>query len=189
MRVPGIRVRSCAGCPVRKKAFKASVDCVGHPVSQPRGELGDLQKPAGNLAYGDLGRPTQAIAAYKKAVTIKPDFASAYLNMGGALYELGQYAEAVAAYENACKVRKVADLLDDLAVAAVSGRVRRLWLGADRRVPGRVDPESGRILEAEQGDVDVFEALAVIVVRYRGEVRVIEPSGMPAKLGAFAELR
>ncbi len=98
-------------------------------------------------------------------------------------------SEAVAAYENACKVRKAADLLDDLGVAAVSGRVRRLWLGADRHVPGRVDPESGRILEAEQGDVDVFEALAVIVIRHRGEVRVIEPSGMPAELGAFAELR
>ena len=48
-----------------------------------------------NKSLGNFG---EAIEAYKKAITLKPDFAEAYYNMGNALKEQGKLEEAIQAY-------------------------------------------------------------------------------------------
>ena len=50
-------------------------------------------------------RPDDAIAHYRRAITIRPDYAPAYNNMGAALRSKGQLPEAVASYERALALR------------------------------------------------------------------------------------
>ena len=58
---------------------------------------------AGRL--GDPGKLDDAIAAYRRAIDIKPDFAEAYSNLGVALKEQGKLNEAVAAYRQAIGIK------------------------------------------------------------------------------------
>ena len=44
------------------------------------------------------GKLEEAIEAYTKALSIKPDYADAYYNMGNALQEQGKLEEAIEAY-------------------------------------------------------------------------------------------
>ena len=53
---------------------------------------------AANNAQGKL---EEAIAAYNKAILIKPDFAEAHTNRGNALKDLGRLDEAVVNYDKA----------------------------------------------------------------------------------------
>lgn len=95
--------------------------------------------------------------------------------------------EARSLYERARNVGKALDRLDDVAMAAVSGRVRRLWLDADRALPGRVDRGTGRIL-ASSGSDDVLDSLAEIVLAKAGEVIVVDAVALPSASGMAAEL-
>ena len=97
--------------------------------------------------------------------------------------------EAAAGYERARNTGKGLDLLDDVVEAALRGRVRRLWLDAEKRVPGRIDDGSARVVPSDGPDADVLEALASIVLGKGGDVIVAEPSRMPAGTGVAAELR
>ena len=45
-------------------------------------------------------KATQKIEAYKKVLSITPDFAEAYYNMGTALKDQGNLEEAVEAYQS-----------------------------------------------------------------------------------------
>ncbi len=59
------------------------------------------------IAYDDLGGKDnlqKAIATYQKAIKIKPNYDNAYYNMGNAYRKLGQYKEAINAYEQAIKI-------------------------------------------------------------------------------------
>ena len=47
----------------------------------------------------------RAIAAYKKALSLKPDYANAYNNMGVALTEQGNLEEATIAYNKAISIK------------------------------------------------------------------------------------
>ena len=49
----------------------------------------------------EQGKLDEAIEAYKKAISIKPDYAEAYNNMGIALKEQGKLDEAIEAYTKA----------------------------------------------------------------------------------------
>ncbi|HEY1558658.1 MAG TPA: tetratricopeptide repeat protein [Kofleriaceae bacterium] len=51
------------------------------------------------LVYDKTNRPEQAVLAYQKAVAIKPDFASALVNLGVHQLENKQYSEAQATFE------------------------------------------------------------------------------------------
>ena len=46
-----------------------------------------------------LGKLEEAIVAYTKALSIKPDFADAYNNMGNALKDKGNLEEAIELYK------------------------------------------------------------------------------------------
>ena len=48
------------------------------------------------IALQEQGKLEEAIAAYNKALLIKPDYAEAYNNMGVALQEQGKLDEAIA---------------------------------------------------------------------------------------------
>ena len=53
----------------------------------------------------DQGKLEEAIEAYNKAITIKPDYADAYYNMGNALKEQGKLEEAIEAYNKAIAIK------------------------------------------------------------------------------------
>ncbi len=53
----------------------------------------------------DLGRPRDALPAYERAQTLKPDFVEAHFNHGNTLHELGRREEALASYRRAVSVR------------------------------------------------------------------------------------
>jgi tetratricopeptide (TPR) repeat protein len=56
-------------------------------------------------ALVDKGSLDEAIAAYKEAIRLKPDFAQVYNNLGGALVDKGSLDEAVAAYKEAIRLK------------------------------------------------------------------------------------
>jgi len=56
------------------------------------------------VALTDQGKPEEGIAAYNKALLIKPDYADAHNNMGNALTDQGKLEEAVDSYEHAIKI-------------------------------------------------------------------------------------
>ncbi|WP_243903063.1 tetratricopeptide repeat-containing S1 family peptidase [Aetokthonos hydrillicola] len=58
----------------------------------------------GNSLF-DSQRYEEAIAAYDKAIAIKPDYAYAWNNRGNALGELKRYEEAIAAYDKAIAIK------------------------------------------------------------------------------------
>src|SRR5690349_7528560 len=58
------------------------------------------QYQAGCLAH-QLGDLESAVASYRKALALQPDFVEAYCNLGSALREQGRLDEAVAAFRNA----------------------------------------------------------------------------------------
>ena len=52
-----------------------------------------------------LGNLEEAVEAYKKALSIKPDFAEAYYNMGIALTDQGKLERAIEAYQKALSIK------------------------------------------------------------------------------------
>lgn len=53
------------------------------------------------IALQQVGRMTEAIAAFRKAIDLKPDFPDAHYNLGNVLKDLGKRDEALIAYRNA----------------------------------------------------------------------------------------
>ena len=51
--------------------------------------------------YAGLGQLDIAVQSYKKALSIKPDYAKAHYNLGGALQELDKLHDSAKSYENA----------------------------------------------------------------------------------------
>jgi hypothetical protein len=102
--------------------------------------------------------------------------------------ELGRRKRAaLAAYDFARNAGKVVDLVDDVALAVTTGCVHRLWLDAEFGMPGLVDPSSGRVV-APEGDDDVLDSMAEIVLAQGGEVHVVDAPMLPSVTGVAAEL-
>jgi len=57
----------------------------------------------GNLLNREFQNYGQAIAAYDQALSLKPDFADAWMGKGRALQDLAQYTAALAAYDQALR--------------------------------------------------------------------------------------
>ena len=96
---------------------------------------------------------------------------------------------ARASYERAHKTGKTAgSRIEDVALAAVQGRIHRLWTDRTASLAGAVREDDGGVATT-RGDDDVLEALAGIVIGRGGEVWVVEPDEMPAPGPAVAELR
>ena len=60
-------------------------------------------------ALKDQGKLEEAIVAYNKAVSLKPDYAAPYNNLGNALRDYGKPNEAILAYRKAISVKSQYD--------------------------------------------------------------------------------
>jgi hypothetical protein len=84
------------------------------------------------------------------------------------------------------------DDLHQVAQAVCAGRVRHLFVDADRSLPGRLDRTSGAILapEAASADVDdLLDDLAETVLKMDGSVVVVPGGQMPTQTGLAAIFR
>jgi hypothetical protein len=81
-------------------------------------------------------------------------------------------------YEQSVDRGKGLHRIDDVAVAAASGRIHRLWVKPEERLPGAIDPTSGALVGGHERE-DVFDGLVTLVLRHGGEVLVADriPSG------------
>ena len=67
--------------------------------------------------YADLGQLDIAAQSYKKALSIKPDYAKAHYNLGGVLQELDKLGDSVKSYRSAIKFEpKNAQAHNNLAI-------------------------------------------------------------------------
>jgi predicted O-linked N-acetylglucosamine transferase (SPINDLY family) len=57
------------------------------------------------LAHHQAGRWAEAVAAYRRALALRPDYAEVYSNLGLALQNLGRFEEAIGAFERAAGLR------------------------------------------------------------------------------------
>ncbi len=83
-------------------------------------------------------------------------------------------------------------LLDDIAKAAVEGRVATLLLEADRLVPGSIDAGTGKVTAGKLGDPqvdDLLDDLGELVLKSGGEVVMVPTERMPTTTGAAAVFR
>ena len=100
--------------------------------------------------------------------------------------------EARAKYEEYYSKRLGDDDPYLIAKAASTGRVWTLLLDSERRYPGVLDPSTGRIVPAKDGDKgagDVLEDLALLVLDNGGEVLVLPTEKMPSQTGVAAMYR
>jgi tetratricopeptide (TPR) repeat protein len=115
------------------------------------------------FALRQTGRAADAAAAFRRAVTIDPAYASAHNNLGAALAELGRHAEAADAFARACALQP-----DDEAAAMNLGNARvqlgaldaalRTYQDIAARHPGSAAPWNALALTLVQLDRDA-EAL------------------------------
>jgi len=105
---------------------------------------------------------------------------------------LEKLAGLVEGFRAAASREAGSDDIRAVARAAVEGRVETLLIEADREIPGRIDPATGRV---EPGDLshpeigDLIDDLAVIVFRLKGTVVVVPAERMPVATGVAAAYR
>jgi hypothetical protein len=93
-------------------------------------------------------------------------------------------------YEQARNTGKAIDGgVDALAQAAIAGRIRRLWIEEEAHVPGRIDEQSGLLLETKDPNDDALDALVSWVLVRSGEVHVVDAGATPTGAPFCAELR
>jgi tetratricopeptide (TPR) repeat protein len=78
------------------------------------------------LARQDLHDHAAAVAAFQKALDLKPDFAEAALNLGTALQDGGDIDAAMRAYATAYRLRPT--MFGSIAMALTSAPHGRLWI-------------------------------------------------------------
>lgn len=82
--------------------------------------------------------------------------------------------------------------LSDAAAAAVTGRVGVLLVEAERQIPGKLDPSTGRTVPGELADPrtdDLLDDLAELVLKTGGQVVIVPAERMPTKSGLAATFR
>jgi hypothetical protein len=105
---------------------------------------------------------------------------------------LGRLAALREEFEAGRRKGLASDDLDAVAEAAVMSRVGTLLIEADREVPGRIDPATGRVERADisQPDVDdTLDDLAEMVLGVGGRVVVVPGARMPTDTGLAAIYR
>ncbi len=82
--------------------------------------------------------------------------------------------------------------LQEIAKAAVAGRITTLLIEADREIPGQIEAATGRIQEDDLSHPeldDLLDDLGELVTSKGGQVVVIPSEQMPTKTGAAATCR
>ena len=57
------------------------------------------------MALRDCGKFDEAIEAYRKSISLKPDYAEAYNNMGITLKDQNKFEEAIEAYKKSISLK------------------------------------------------------------------------------------
>jgi len=94
------------------------------------------------LAYGAMGN-AEEIAEYQRAIEIDPDFTLAYLNWGAALYEKGQYDEAVKVYRAGLQVSPLLASLHYSLGLALEQQHQTAESEAEIALAKKIDPAVG----------------------------------------------
>lgn len=84
------------------------------------------------------------------------------------------------------------DVIDDVALAALGGRIRTLLVDVEKVIAGRVDRETGRVHLGSLEDLhtdDVLDDLAELTMRMGGDVVVVPSERMPSESGVAAVYR
>lgn len=105
---------------------------------------------------------------------------------------LERLAGLVDEFRSAASREAGSDDIEQVARAAVAGRVATLLVEDDREIPGRIDPATGRIDPGDLADPeigDLLDDLTVIVFRLKGEIVVVPPERMPTGSGVAATYR
>ena len=104
-------------------------------------------------------------------------------------YYLGRLASLIEEFQAATSRQLGSGDLAETAEAMVAGRVGTLLIDADREVPGRIDPATGRIdlSELARPDADdILDDLAEMVLAMAGRAIVVPAARMPTKTGVAA---
>lgn len=191
----GTDVKQAAGDRDIEQFFRA----VDQAVMQRSGESGAMglilaALPEHHHLFRSVSKNPRLL---KEAIDVHPD-AMALDALRERAWELIQpyYLERLSglldAYGAAAAKAQGSDLLDDIAKAAVEGRVATLLIEADRLVPGRIDAATGRVSTGKLSDPamdDLLDDLGELVLRTGGEVVMVPAQRMPASTGAAAVFR
>ena len=107
-------------------------------------------------------------------------------------YYVARLAGLLDAYGAATGNAQGSDALDDIARAAVAGRVATLLIEADRIIPGQIDAATGKVRARQLGDPevdDLLDDLGELVLKAGGEVVMVPAERMPTDTGAAAVYR
>lgn len=105
---------------------------------------------------------------------------------------LERLADFVDSYGVATGKAQGSDLLDDIAKAAVEGRVATLLIEADRIVPGHIDAATGQVTVGKLDDPevdDLLDDLGELVLKAGGNVVMVPAERMPTTTGAAGVFR
>ena len=110
-----------------------------------------------------LGRFEEAVAAYDRTVTLKPDYTDAWVGRGTTLAALGRFEEAVADYDHAIALKP-----DDTiawhgrgALLATLGRRKEAVASFDRAIALKPDDEPSPIEAAPSAAFAMFESVSM----------------------------
>jgi predicted CXXCH cytochrome family protein len=92
------------------------------------------------VAYGAMGNPGE-IAEYRRALEIDPDQVLAYLNLGGALYNKGQYDEAIQVYRQGINVNPLIASLHYSLSLALAHQNREREAEKELTLARKIDPK------------------------------------------------
>lgn len=105
---------------------------------------------------------------------------------------LARLAGLIENYQTAASRHLGTSDLSDAAQAVAASRIGTLLIEADREIPGRLDPTTGRISDDRLADPevdDMLDDLAEAVLRTGGEVVVVPAERMPTTSGLAATFR
>lgn len=95
-------------------------------------------------------------------------------------------------FENARAKDEGSDDIVQVAKAAIENRISRILLESDRIIPGKIDRETGALIEGDLQNPkvnDILDDLAELVFKNQGEVVVLPKERMPSITGVAATYR
>jgi predicted CXXCH cytochrome family protein len=95
------------------------------------------------LAYGATGN-AEEISEYRRTIEIDPDYVLAYLNWGGALYEKGQYEDAIKIYREGIDVNPLFASLHYSLGLALEQEKKTAEAEAEMALAAKIDPNVGK---------------------------------------------
>lgn len=107
-------------------------------------------------------------------------------------YYLERLEKLIHTFSEAASKKHGSDELDDIALAAVEGRIATLLIDADKRVAGRINYETGKVRRDDELDPsvdDLFDDLGEHVIKTGGDVIIVPRERMPTQSGLAAIYR